>query len=98
MDLWDQNYIDMEADGYFSFQEDNIGDFQFGLVQGAIDFRIEQFGSKDRLEFSWVGDDEGSSVSGRGWAVMKHGIMEGRIYFHLGDDSGFKAIKTEQTK
>ena len=91
MDLWDQDYIDMETDGYFSFQKDNIGDFQFGLVQGGIDYRIEKFGSKERLEFSWIGEDEGSPVSGRGWSVIKHGILEGRIYFHLGGDSGFKA-------
>jgi len=35
--------------------------------------------------------DEGSPVSGRGWAIVKRGILEGRIYFHLGNDSGFKA-------
>jgi len=91
MDLWDQNYIDMETEGYFSFQEDNIGDFQFGLVHGELDYRIEKSGSKERLEFSWVGQDKGSPVSGRGWAIVKRGILEGLIYFHLGDDSGFKA-------
>ena len=96
MDLWDQDYIDMETKGYFNFHEDNVGVFQFGLVQGEIDYRIEKFDSKERLEFSWIGQDEGSPVSGRGWAVVKHGILEGRIYFYLGDDSGFKATLTKK--
>ena len=91
MDLWDKDYIDMETDGYFFFQEDNVGDFQFGLVQGEIDYRIEKSGIGERLEFSWVGQDEGNPVSGRGWAVIKRGILEGRIYFYMGDDSWFKA-------
>ncbi|MCK5680852.1 hypothetical protein KAI46_08600 [bacterium] len=54
MDLWDQDYVDMDVEGYFNFQEDNIGDFQFSLVQGAIDYRIEKFASKERLEFSCI--------------------------------------------
>jgi hypothetical protein len=95
MDLWDQDYIDMDVDGYFSFLEDKVGDFQFGLVQGVIDYRIEKFDGKERLDFSWIGDDEGSPVSGRGWAGIKRGILEGRIYFYLGDNSGFKAERAK---
>jgi len=59
MNLWDQDYIDMENEGYFSFQKDNIGNFQFGLVRGELDYRLEKSGSKKRFEFSWVGMDEG---------------------------------------
>lgn len=91
MDLWDQDYIDMEVEGYFNFNKDGLGNFQFGLVKGEIDYKIEKFNRKERLEFSWEGEDEESSISGRGWAVIKSGILEGRIYFHLGDDSGFQA-------
>ena len=91
MELWDQDYIDMEVEGFFNFKKDGVGQFRFGLVQGEIDHRIEKFDSNERLEFSWKGKDEKSSVSGRGWAIIKRGILEGRIYFHLGDDSGFQA-------
>jgi hypothetical protein len=36
--------------------------------------------------------DEGDDVSGRGWAVLNSdGTLEGHIYFHLGDDSAFRA-------
>ena len=38
------------------------------------------------------GSDEGDDVSGRGWAALNpDGTLEGHIYFHLGDDSAFRA-------
>jgi hypothetical protein len=48
------------------------------------------------VEFSWEGFDEGDPVSGRGWAMLEpDGSLRGRFYFHLGDDSGFHAVRTE---
>jgi len=40
MEMWDQEFIDMGTEGHFSFGKDEIGSFQFGLVQGQIDYRI----------------------------------------------------------
>ena len=91
MEMWDQEFIDMETNGFFLFDRDNLGSFQFGLVQGRIDYRIERIGEIERLEFSWEGQDEGDEALGRGWAVIKKGYLEGRFYFHLGDSSWFKA-------
>jgi hypothetical protein len=34
MEAWDQEYIDMEVPGHFTFNKDGTGHFQFGLVQG----------------------------------------------------------------
>ena len=54
---------------------------EFCLLQGEMAF-----------EFSWQGSDEGYDVSGRGWAALNpDGRLEGHIYFHLGDDSAFRA-------
>ena len=61
------------------------------MVQGQIDYRIENTGEIDRLEFSWEDQDENDVAIGRGWAVIQNDRLEGRIYFHLGDDSWFKA-------
>jgi hypothetical protein len=61
------------------------------LVQGQIDYRIEKTGEIERLEFSWEGQDENDVAIGRGWAIIQNDHLEGRIYFHLGDDSWFKA-------
>ena len=82
MDMWDQDFIDMETEGHFLFEKDDLGSFQFGLVQGQIDYKIEKIGEIERLEFSWEGQDENDAASGRGWAVIKNDHLEGRIYFH----------------
>lgn len=81
----------METEGRFIFEKNQLGSFQFGLVQGQIDYRIEKIGEIERLEFSWEGRNESDEAYGRGWAVLRHDHLEGRFYFHLGDDSWFKA-------
>ena len=91
--MWSQDFIDMETEGYFSFETEELGCFQFGLVQGRIDYRIEKIGDVERLEFTWEGQDENDEALGRGWAIIKNNHIEGRFYFHLGDDSWFKAQK-----
>ena len=93
MEMWDQEFIDMVKPGYFSFNKDNLGYFQFGAVEGQIDYRIEKIGELERLEFSWEGRDENDQASGRGWAAISSDNLGGRFYFHLGDDSWFKAKK-----
>jgi hypothetical protein len=91
MELWDQDFIDMVTPGYFSFDREGLGYFQFGVVEGRIDYRIEKIGDIGRLEFSWEGADENDSALGRGWAIMTKDHLEGRFYFHLGDNSWFRA-------
>lgn len=93
MEMWDQEFIDMETEGHFLFEKDEIGSFQFGLVQGRIDYKIENIGEIEIIEFSWEGQDENDEALGRGWAVIKGDLIEGRFYFHLGDDSWFKVKK-----
>jgi len=46
-----------------------------------------------RLAFSWEGEDDMDPVSGRGWAIIEDGQLQGRLYFHEGDESGFMAEK-----
>jgi hypothetical protein len=91
MELWDQDYIDLVIPGYFSFDKDDLGNFQFWTVEGQIEYRIEQITDVERLEFSWEGSDENDQALGRGWAVLNGDYLEGRLYFHLGDNSWFKA-------
>ena len=91
MEHWDQNFIDLDVPGYFLFEKDKSGHFQFVAIEGEIDYRIEEVGEVERIEFSWVGHDEGDPVSGRGWAVIDGNELHGKIYFHMGDGSWFKA-------
>jgi len=93
MDAWDKDFIDMIVPGHLIIEKDGTGFFQFGTVEGEIDCRIEKVYDKERIDFSWEGEEEGDSASGRGWASIEGERMTGKIYFHLGDESGFKATK-----
>ena len=94
MEAWDQEYINMEVPGHFTFKKDGSGNFQFGLVQGEMNCRVETIGDGARIEFSWEGQDELEPASGRGWAVIEDEVLHGRIFFHQGDDSAFRAIRS----
>ncbi len=89
MDVWDQDYVHMEVPGYTAFEKNGLGNFQFGLVQGQTDYRVND----NRVEFTWSGFDECDEISGRGFAEIVEGELLGHIYIHLGDDSAFRAIK-----
>ena len=93
MEVWDRDYIDMEVPGYIRINSEGTGQFQFGLVSGDIDGRIEQWGGSPCFAFSWSGQDENDPANGRGWAVVENGELHGRIYLHLADDSAFLAVK-----
>jgi hypothetical protein len=58
MEHWDQDFIDLVVPGHITLEEDGFGSFQFGAVEGQIDYRIETVGDLERLEFSWDGQDE----------------------------------------
>lgn len=91
MELWDGEDLDLVAPAFIEFRPDGTGSFGFLVVSGSMDWRKEGI-DRSRVEFSWDGSDEGDPVSGRGWAALKDdGSLGGRIYFHLGDDSGFRA-------
>jgi hypothetical protein len=94
MEVWDQEYVNMEVPGHFTFRKDGTGHFQFGLVQGEMDCRLESDDGRERIEFSWEGQDELDSASGRGWAVIENEELRGRIFIHQGDDSTFRASKS----
>jgi hypothetical protein len=38
-EAWDQDYVNMEAPGHFTFNQDGSGHFQFVLAQGEMDCR-----------------------------------------------------------
>lgn len=95
MESWDADYFDMEVPAHITIRKDLTGEFQFGLVQGQLDGRVEPNGDVTRLEFSWSGFDENDPMTGRGWLQVIGDQAEGRIFIHLGDDSGLKAERTQ---
>jgi hypothetical protein len=93
-ELWDRDTLNLVAPAFIEFAKDGSGSFGFIAVQGEMDCReVERDGRPD-VEFSWEGNDECDPASGRGWAVLEEdGSLSGRIFFHLGDDSGFTAVR-----
>jgi len=91
MNAWDQDYVDMDGPGHITFGAGRSGSFQFGMVQGQMDCKPAE-SQADRVEFTWHGFDEGSEHTGRGHARIVGSELQGHIYFHLGDDSAFRAV------
>jgi hypothetical protein len=48
---------------------DGTGQFEFGLISGDIDVRVEQCGNLPRFDFSWSGQDENDPACGRGQSM-----------------------------
>lgn len=97
MEMWDEDYFNMEVQAYIEIDSNNQGDFQFGLVAGGLHGRVvddvDVEGLK-RFEFTWSGNDECDPASGSGWVRVKSpNILEGEFRIHQGDDSTFLAKK-----
>ena len=92
MDQWED--LDLLERAHITFSGADGGELVFAAVEAELDVR---YGSRDGAacaEFSWEGSDDGSPVSGRGWAVMgTAGRLVGHVFVHKGDDSGFVALR-----
>ncbi|TDO13930.1 hypothetical protein [Halomonas ventosae] len=86
MEMWDQDFVDMIEPGHFRFDENGLGYFIFGAVEGQVDYRVSDDGR--RIEFSWSGNDDGSIKLGRGWfELTSSGTAKGCFFIHCGDES-----------
>jgi hypothetical protein len=95
MDLWDQEAIDLLGPAFIEFKGEE-GQFRFIAVDGWIACRHGQQNGRPHIDFTWDGNDECDPAGARGWVnLQKDGSLIGHIYFHQGDDSGFKAIPVE---
>ncbi|MDQ7781611.1 MAG: hypothetical protein RDU20_01950 [Desulfomonilaceae bacterium] len=79
MEQWDREFIDLTGEGHIAFEKKTRGELHFGAVDCDLDCRIETVGEQERIEFSFVGVDEGEEVSGRGWAMLDGDRLCGRI-------------------
>jgi hypothetical protein len=103
MSAWEDDYLDEEVQAFIEFDEKGSGSFQFGYVQGQIDYRTTNREGKPAVEFSWEGGDgaDGTPLSGRGWAILGDDELSGMFCIHEGDDSEFvakRAVAKKATK
>lgn len=98
MSAWEDDYLDEEVEAFIEFGEGGLGSFQFGYVSGQTDYRQTQRDGKPAVEFSWDGGDgaDGTPLSGRGWAVLDGGELNGMFFIHLGDESEFVAKRAAE--
>ncbi|WP_088242409.1 hypothetical protein [Calothrix rhizosoleniae] len=97
MDMWDEDYFNMETQAYVEIRADNMGDFQFGLVTGSLGGYMEKIGDIERFSFTWEGNDEMDEANGSGWLqLISENEISGMINFHLGDCSTFQARKPSE--
>ena len=82
MTEWDDDYFNSEVEAHIEFDAGALGSFQFGYVQGDIDYRTIERDGKPSVEFSWEGGDgaDGTPLTGRGWAVLEGDELNGMIF------------------
>lgn len=97
MDMWDGEAIDLVQPGFIEFTGDGHGKLGFIAVEGELDCRNVARDGSPGVEFSWRGHDEYDPASGRGWAALNpDSSLNGHISFHLGDESGFRAVSFDE--
>jgi len=60
MDMWDEEFFNMDGQAYIQIDEDGGGRFEFGAVQAELDGKVSE---DQRFEFSFQEFDEGDSPS-----------------------------------
>jgi len=95
MDMWEQQFVDLVVPGFIRFEGDE-GEMRFIAVRAWLDVRFSEADGLPTAEFSWQGLDERDERTGRGKAIIfEAGRITGQVYFHMGDESGFEAVRED---
>ena len=100
METWGEDYFNEEVQAFIEFEDNGTGNFQFGYVSGYMDWRPGTRDGQPCVEWTWEGGDgaDGTPLTGRGWAKLEGGELNGMIVIHLGDESGFGAKRAKVRK
>ncbi len=97
MSNWDEDYFNMEVRAYIRIEKGGTGEFQFGLVSGALSGDFENTQNGAIFDFTWDGRDECDLANGDGWMETQDGkTAEGEFRIHQGDRSRFVAKKAKR--
>lgn len=73
------------------------GALSLGSLRADIDYRPVGRQRRAGLEFSWLGDDGGQQLLGRGWAVLEGANqLQGRLFVHRGLEVAFTATRSSE--
>ena len=97
MELWDAEYLDLVVPAFIEFDREQMGEFQFGTVRGWLDCRFAEREGMPVVDFSWEGENDNDPGCGRGWGALRGDRLEGRLYIHRGEDSGFVALRSARS-
>ncbi len=93
-ELWDLDDLDLMDPAHLTLQPKGHGRLGLLAIEADLDYRVVQREGLPAIEFSFEGSDEGDQISGRGWAILEGEQLQGRIFIHHGDDSGFTACRS----
>ena len=65
MSEWDEDYFNEEVQAFIEFEKNGTGHFQFGYVQGYMDWRLSERDGEPCVEWTWEGNDEMDAARGR---------------------------------
>lgn len=100
MTTWNEEYFNEEVQAFIEFDAKDMGEFQFGYVQGQMDCRTTKRDGEPAVEWTWEGSDgaDGTPLTGSGWGVLQEDELHGMIFIHLGDESEFVAKRVTDKK
>jgi hypothetical protein len=97
-ELWDREALNLVAPAMLSLKPKGAGQIAFIAIEAQLDYRVVMRDEMPSIEFSFQGFDEGDEVMGRGWAILQGEQLQGRLFFHQGDDSSFVAQREPRRK
>jgi hypothetical protein len=96
---WDNKDLDLLGEpAHVEFLRNRQGEFQVLALYGNWDWKLEERKGRPSAEFSWIGDDDGSPVNGRGWAVIEDDMLHVQIFIQDGDDLELIAKRARKPK
>ena len=99
MQGWDKSNLDLLGEpAHIEFLRNHQGEFQVLALFGNWDWKLDVRNGKPSAEFSWFGDDDGSPVNGRGWAVLEDKLLHVKIFIQDGDDFELIAKRARRLK
>jgi len=90
-DSWEPDVLDEFGLAHISFGPNRTGELHLVAISASVDYRVGTRDGSPIVEFTWAGDDDGTPVSGRGWARQGPEELIGQLFIHEGDAAKFVA-------